>query len=128
MPNRSPKPKPSQVRPTYPLIPKLERDWPVTVPYDLAPRWLGLGLVTLTLTLTLTLTVTLTLTLTLTVTLTRWMSPGAYNLLTAAFTLGLAAAGLLSAVVLSSVVTLSVVPSLSMTPTIMPRGVLPNAP
>ena len=75
MPNRSPKPRPSQVRPTYPLIPKLERDWPVTVPYDLAPRWSGLGLVTLTQTLTLTLTLTLivtvTLTLTLTLTLTR---------------------------------------------------------
>jgi len=79
------------VRPIYPLIPKLEREWPITVPYEMAPRW---------------------------------MSPTSYNLLTAGFTLGLAAAGLLTAAVLASAVTLSVVPSLSMTPTIMPRDVL----
>ena len=27
------------VRPIYPLIPKLEREWPITVPYEMAPRW-----------------------------------------------------------------------------------------
>ena len=28
------------VRPAYPLVKKLERDWPVTVSSDLAPRWM----------------------------------------------------------------------------------------
>ena len=28
------------VRPAYPLVAKLEREWPVTVPTDLAPRWM----------------------------------------------------------------------------------------
>ena len=28
------------VRPEYPLVAKLEREWPVTVPTDLAPRWM----------------------------------------------------------------------------------------
>ncbi len=80
------------VRPIYPLVEKLERDdWPVSVPYELAPRW---------------------------------MSPNAYNLLTAGFTLLLAVGGLLSAAVLASAVTLSVVPSESMVPTILPRDVL----
>ena len=27
------------VRPIYPLIPKLEREWPITVPYEMAPRY-----------------------------------------------------------------------------------------
>ena len=26
------------VRPIYPLISKLEREWPITVPYEIAPR------------------------------------------------------------------------------------------
>ena len=29
------------VRPIYPLIPKLEREWPITVPYEIAPRWMS---------------------------------------------------------------------------------------
>ena len=80
------------VKPIYPLIEKLEReDWPVTVPFSLA---------------------------------SRWMSPTAYNLLTATVTLALVTGGLLLAVALSSVVTFSVVPSESMVPAILPRDVL----
>ena len=80
------------VKPIYPLTDKLEReDWPVTVPFSLA---------------------------------TRWMSPTAYNLLTATVTLALVAGGLLFALALSTVVTFSVVPSESMVPAIQPRDVL----
>ena len=79
------------LRPEYPLIKKLEREWPVTVEEDLAPRW---------------------------------MDPTAYNLLTAAFAVGLAVSAVLLGVVLSSVLTLSVVNSTSMQPTIEPGDVI----
>lgn len=79
------------VKPEYPLVAKLEREWPVTVDTNLAPRW---------------------------------MDPTVYNLLTAAFAIGLAVSGVLASVVLSSVLTLSVVKSTSMEPTIQPGDVL----
>ena len=79
------------VRPTYPLRKKLEREWPIVVEPELAPRWL---------------------------------TPFDYNLLTAAFALGLAGGGLAAAACLTACFTLSVVTSESMVPTLLPRDVV----
>ena len=79
------------VRPTYPLRKKLEREWPIVVEPELAPRWL---------------------------------TPSDYNLLTAAFALGLAGGGLAAAACLTACFTLSVVTSESMVPTLLPRDVV----
>ena len=54
----------------------------------------------------------------------RWMDPMAYNFLTAAFALFLAASGLLVGFVLSLFLTISYVPSASMQPAIEPSDVL----